>query len=60
MVSGLWGENWWWDNLRMSKNTFNYLCRLIRPYIEEEVTRMRVPVSVEERLAVTVWRLARL
>ena len=58
MISGLWGDNWWWDNLRMSKDTFNYLCRLICPYIKKEVTRMRVPVSVEERLAVTVWRLA--
>ena len=21
------GEAWWWENLHMSKDTFNYLCR---------------------------------
>ena len=58
VISGLWGDNWWWDNLRMSKDTFSYLCRVLHPYVEKEVTRMRDPVSVEERLGVTTWRLA--
>ena len=52
------GEAWWWENLRMSKDTFNYLCRELRPHISKKHTHMREPVSVERRLAITLWKLA--
>ena len=48
-ISGLWGDNWWRSNLRMSKDTFHYLCRLLAKSINQ---------GVEERLAVTIWKLA--
>ena len=52
------GEAWWWENLRMSKDTFNYLCRELRPHISKKHTHMREPVSVERRVAITLWKLA--
>ena len=50
--------NWWKENLRMSHNTFLAVCNEVRPYIEKQVTPMRIPVSVEKRLAVTIWKVA--
>ena len=55
-VSGRLGDNWWKDNLRMSQDTFHILCNELRPYIQKELTNMRSPVTVEERVAVTVWK----
>jgi len=52
------GEAWWWENLRMSKDIFNYLCRELQPHISKKHAHMREPVSVERRLAITLWRLA--
>ena len=52
-VSGRLGDNWWKDNLQMSQDTFHILCNELRPYIQKELTNMRSPVTVEERVAVT-------
>ena len=37
---------------------FYILCNELRPYIHKESTNMRSPVTVEERVTVTVWKLA--
>jgi len=52
------GANWWKDNLQMSRDTFHILCNKLRPYIQKESINMRSLVTVEERVAVTVWKLA--
>ena len=57
-VAGKLGTSWWKQNLRMSRDTFNIICNELRPYIQKKWTNMRSPVSVEERVAVTVWKLA--
>jgi len=44
--------------MRMSRNTFNIVCDDLRPHIERQNTRFREPVSVEARVAITIWRLA--
>ena len=49
--AGLYGDEWWKENLRMSKQTFDTVCMKLR-------TRMRSPVGVDKRVAVTLWRLA--
>lgn len=56
-IAGNFGETWWRENLRMSKETFLFLCDELRPHIERQVTSFRDPVSVEARVALTVWRL---
>ena len=42
----------------MSRDTFHIICNELCPYIQKESTNMRSPVTVEERVAVTVWKLA--
>ena len=56
--SGVFGSQWWRENLRMNEDTFNVFCSELKPYIRKETTRFRESVSVEERVAVTLWRLA--
>ena len=52
------GPAWWRDNLRMSYDTFVMVCNDLRPFIQKQDTRLRLAVTVEERVAITVWRLA--
>ena len=63
----LWWENFlngvvleeeWKENFRMSRINFYNLAGLLRPYIEQKVTVMREPVSVETQLAVTLYYLS--
>lgn len=42
----------------MTRETFQLVCSELRPYIERQNTRFRQPISVEARVAVTVWKLA--
>lgn len=48
----------WIENFRMQKSTFMYLCNLLRPHIQKQDTIMRCAITVEKRIAVTLWRLA--
>ena len=57
-LSGRLGRHWWKENLRMTRDTFTILCNELRPHLQKQTTNMRSPVSVEERVAVTVWKLA--
>lgn len=56
--SNRYGAQWWKENLRMNRDTFMILCSELRPYIQRERTRLREPVSVEQRVALTIWKLA--
>ena len=57
VVSGLYGESWWQENLRMTHDTFIILCNELRPHIQRQDTRFRKSISVEARVAMTIWRL---
>ena len=57
-IAGKLGTSWWKQNLRMSQDTFNIICNEWCPYIQKKWTNMRSPVSVEEWIAVTAWKLA--
>lgn len=48
----------WVENFRVSKETFVHLCTRLKPVIARQDTRMRRAVSVEHRLAITLWCLA--
>lgn len=56
--SGKYGNGWWKDNLRMTEHTFRCLCNELRPFIQKKTTLLRMPVSVEKRVAVTIWKLS--
>ncbi|KAG1676485.1 Protein ALP1-like [Nymphon striatum] len=46
-----WGDDQWTENFRMSKQTFNIVCNILRPKIERQKTNMRDELSVELRVA---------
>ena len=35
--SGVFGEEWWTENLRMSRSTFVMLCSEVQPYLIKNV-----------------------
>lgn len=37
--AGVFGDGWWYENLWMSKSTFDVLCNQLKPYIEKSITR---------------------
>ena len=59
VITGLYGDEWWRENLRMTRDTFEILCNELRPHIERQDTRYRKSISVEVhvRVAITIWRL---
>lgn len=48
----------WIENFRMNRETFDYLCTQLRPWIQRKNTRLRQAISVEHRLAITLWCLS--
>ena len=48
----------WIENFRVSKDTFYYLCQELRYVIGRQDTQLRKAVSVEQRVAITLWCLA--
>ena len=52
------GPHDWVENFRMKKETFVYLCNKVRPMIFWQSTRFRQAISVERRVAITLWCLA--
>ena len=47
----------WKENFRMGKDNFYKLCGELRPFIERKVMNMRLPVSVETQVALTLYYL---
>ena len=56
--AGVLGENWWIENLRMTKTTFSKLTSELHPHLTKSVTRLRMPIPVDQQVAVTICRLA--
>ena len=48
----------WKEHFRVTRPTFEYICNLVRPDLQKQQTRMRTPVSVEERVGLALWRIA--
>ena len=48
----------WIENLRMKKDTFNFVCTELAHVIPKKDTRFRRPISVEAKVAMALWRLA--
>ena len=46
------------SNLRMSKTTFMLLCGELEPFIRSSDATFRRAMSVQHRVAITIWRLA--
>ncbi|CAH3155950.1 unnamed protein product [Porites lobata] len=48
----------WKEHFRVTRPTFEYICNLVRPDLQKQQTRMRTPISVEERVGLALWRIA--
>ena len=48
----------WKEHFRVTRETFDYLCDLVRVNLQKQHTRFRSPVSMEERVGLALWRLA--
>ncbi|XP_033644807.1 protein ALP1-like isoform X2 [Asterias rubens] len=58
VVKDHWTDNDWIENFRMSKATFMFICEKMRDKITYHNTNMRRALPVEQRMAITIWRLA--
>ena len=47
----------WKEHFRITHETFEYLCDLVRADLQKQQTRMQAPISVEERVGLALWRL---
>ena len=48
----------WIEHFRVTWETFEFLSNLVRVKLQKQETGVRVPVSVEERVGLALWRLA--
>ena len=48
----------WKTNFHLNHNTFNMLCGELQPFIQQRVTRMWLPLSVEKQVVITLYYLA--
>ena len=48
----------WRDNFRMSRDSFYYLCDLMRPFITKHSEQMLSPIEVEKQVAIMLYYLA--
>ena len=51
-----WSNEEWKANFRVSRETFRVLCTKLKPSLKRRMV-VREPLSVEERVAITLWRL---
>lgn len=58
MAEDQWTDSDWVGNLRMSQVTFEKLCEELAPFVERRDTNYRKAISVRERVAITLYRLA--
>ena len=58
MVLSHYENNMWQEHFRISRQTFRFVCDLVRPHLGRQDTNMRRAIPVEKGVAVALWRLA--
>ena len=58
LLEGNFVEDWWKENFRISRRTFDYIVRVVGPDLANKDTRLRKCIPVNKRVAVALWRLA--
>ena len=58
LLQGDFGEDWWKENFRISRRTYEYIVRVVGPDLTKRDTRLRQCIHVNKRVAVALWRLA--
>ena len=52
------GDGWWYENLRISKATFGVLCNQLKPYIQKTITSTACQYLLTSKLLLQfgVWQ----
>ena len=58
MVVPAFNDAQWTQNFRMSRATFDYLCRRLQPDLERHDTNYRQCIPTKKRIAIALWKLA--
>ena len=58
LLLGLWMEKEFRKRTRVTYTTFRFLCEKLGLYLKKKDTRFRIMVSVQERIAMSLHRLA--
>ena len=58
LLQGDFVEDWWKENFRTSRRTFEYIVRVVGPDLTKRGTRLRQCIHVNKRVVVALWRLA--
>ena len=58
MLLNQYTNNIWREHFRISRQTFQFICNLVRPHLVRQDTNMQRAIPVEKRVAVALWRLA--
>ena len=52
--AGSFGRDWWKENLCLSQTTFTIICNELHCSISRNDSNLRLSISVEERVAITI------
>ena len=58
MAFATFDDSQWYDNFRVSRDTFQFICSHVQNLIRRKDTRLRKCVSVESRVAITLYYLS--
>ena len=58
LLQGDFVEDWWKENFRISRRTFEYIVQVVGPDLTKRDTRLPQCIHVNKLVAVVLWRLA--
>ena len=58
LLNGSFDEDWWKENFRITRRTFEFIVRVAGPEMAKKDTTLRQSIPVHKRVAVALWRLA--
>ena len=58
LVNGSFDEDWWKENFRITRRTFEFIVCVAGQEMAKKDTRLRQSIPVHKRVAVALWRLA--
>jgi len=47
-------NHWWKENFRVVRDTFEYICQLVGPALQQQNTRMRDAIPVPKRVGASL------
>ena len=57
LLRGAFIEDWWKENFRISRRTFEYIVRMTGPHMVKKDTRLWQSILVHKQVVVALWQL---